>query len=40
MEPEIEDLCKCLISMGANIEGLGTKNIFIQGVENLHRIKS
>ena len=36
-EPEIEDLCRCLISMGAHIEGLGTKKIYIQGVENLYQ---
>ena len=38
-EPEIEDLCKCLISMGANIDGLGTNKISIQGVENLRKAR-
>lgn len=35
-EPEIEDLCKMLISMGAIIEGIGTHSLKIQGVQNLH----
>jgi UDP-N-acetylglucosamine 1-carboxyvinyltransferase len=36
LEPEIEDLGKLLIAMGAKIEGLGTKTITIHGVEKLH----
>lgn len=35
-EPEIVDLGKCLIKMGAKIEGLGTETIRIEGVKNLH----
>jgi UDP-N-acetylglucosamine 1-carboxyvinyltransferase len=35
-EPEITDLAKCLIGMGAGIEGLGTDHLRIQGVESLH----
>jgi UDP-N-acetylglucosamine 1-carboxyvinyltransferase len=35
-EPEIKDLGELLIKMGANIEGLGTDTIRIQGVEKLH----
>ncbi len=35
-EPEITDLAKCLIGMGAKIEGLGTDRLRIQGVERLH----
>jgi len=35
-EPEVVDLAKCLISMGANISGAGTKEIQIDGVESLH----
>ena len=35
-EPEIIDLAKCLIAMGANITGAGTSQIKIQGVEKLH----
>ncbi len=38
-EPEIQDLGDCLLSMGAKIEGLGTKKIYIQGVSNLKRAK-
>ena len=34
-EPEIVDLANCLISMGAKIEGAGTKRIVIEGVDNL-----
>ncbi|WP_459996661.1 UDP-N-acetylglucosamine 1-carboxyvinyltransferase [Marinitoga arctica] len=34
-EPEIVDLCNFLISMGAKIEGHGTSNIKIHGVEKL-----
>jgi len=35
-EPEITDLAKCLISMGAKIEGLGTDHLRVHGVERLH----
>jgi UDP-N-acetylglucosamine 1-carboxyvinyltransferase len=35
-EPEITDLAKCLIAMGARIEGLGTDHLKIQGVDSLH----
>jgi UDP-N-acetylglucosamine 1-carboxyvinyltransferase len=35
-EPEITDLAKCLIGMGARIEGLGTDHLRIQGVDSLH----
>jgi UDP-N-acetylglucosamine 1-carboxyvinyltransferase len=35
-EPEITDLAKCLIGMGAEIEGLGTDHLRIRGVERLH----
>ncbi len=35
-EPEIEDLCHCLIAMGARIEGLGTAQLAIEGVKELH----
>ncbi len=38
-EPEIEDLGNCLISMGAKIQGLGTKKILIQGVDSLKEAK-
>ncbi len=35
-EPEIIDLAKCLTAMGAKIQGAGTPQIKIQGVEKLH----
>jgi UDP-N-acetylglucosamine 1-carboxyvinyltransferase len=35
-EPEIVDLARCLIAMGAQISGAGTKTIVIDGVEALH----
>jgi UDP-N-acetylglucosamine 1-carboxyvinyltransferase len=35
-EPEITDLARCLIGMGAKIEGLGTDHLKILGVESLH----
>jgi len=35
-EPEIVDLCDCLRKMGAQIEGDGTSEITIQGVDRLH----
>jgi len=35
-EPEVIDLAKCLIAMGARIEGAGTDTITIEGVERLH----
>jgi len=34
-EPEIVDLCRALISMGARISGYGTSIIEIEGVDNL-----
>ncbi len=34
-EPEIEDLARCLIAMGARIEGLGTDRLRIEGVRRL-----
>jgi UDP-N-acetylglucosamine 1-carboxyvinyltransferase len=35
-EPEVIDLGECLVKMGAQIEGLGSDRITIQGVEALH----
>jgi UDP-N-acetylglucosamine 1-carboxyvinyltransferase len=35
-EPEVVDLAKCLVAMGANISGAGTDVIRIRGVEHLH----
>jgi UDP-N-acetylglucosamine 1-carboxyvinyltransferase len=35
-EPEIVDLCRCLVAMGAHIEGIGTETLEIEGVDRLH----
>jgi UDP-N-acetylglucosamine 1-carboxyvinyltransferase len=35
-EPEIIDLCECLIAMGARIDGVGTGTLTIEGVDRLH----
>jgi UDP-N-acetylglucosamine 1-carboxyvinyltransferase len=35
-EPEIVDLCKFLVSMGADIEGAGTTTLRIRGVKEMH----
>ncbi|MFN3433480.1 MAG: UDP-N-acetylglucosamine 1-carboxyvinyltransferase [Sphingomonas sp.] len=35
-EPEIVDLCNCLVAMGARIEGIGTDTLEIEGVDALH----
>src|SRR5690554_5392929 len=34
-EPEVVDLAKCLIAMGANIKGHGTDTIVVEGVKRL-----
>jgi UDP-N-acetylglucosamine 1-carboxyvinyltransferase len=34
-EPEVVDLAQCLKAMGANIEGIGTDRLVIQGVKSL-----
>ncbi len=34
-EPEVVDLAKCLISMGAKIQGVGSDTLIIEGVESL-----
>ena len=34
-EPEIIDLCNCIISMGGKIDGIGTSTIIVEGVDNL-----
>ncbi len=35
-EPEVTDLANLLVAMGAQISGIGTDRLVIQGVENLH----
>lgn len=38
-EPEITDMCNCLVKMGAMIEGIGTSNLVIHGKNKLHGTK-
>jgi UDP-N-acetylglucosamine 1-carboxyvinyltransferase len=35
-EPEIVDLCRLLVAMGATIDGIGSSHLTIEGVEGLH----
>lgn len=35
-EPEITDMCRCLVKMGAHIEGIGTNSLTIVGKKKLH----
>ncbi|MBX3490292.1 MAG: UDP-N-acetylglucosamine 1-carboxyvinyltransferase [Parvibaculum sp.] len=35
-EPEIGDVARCLVAMGAKISGIGTSTLRIEGVEKLH----
>jgi len=35
-EPHVQDLCRCLNSMGAKIEGIGSNILKITGVKKLH----
>jgi UDP-N-acetylglucosamine 1-carboxyvinyltransferase len=35
-EPEIEDLCRLLVAMGAHIDGIGTHVLTVEGVDHLH----
>jgi len=35
-EPHVQELCRFLNSMGANIKGVGSNTLHIEGVENLH----
>ncbi|MFC3852586.1 UDP-N-acetylglucosamine 1-carboxyvinyltransferase [Salinispirillum marinum] len=35
-EPEVVDLAKCLVAMGAKIDGIGTDTLRVTGVETLH----
>jgi UDP-N-acetylglucosamine 1-carboxyvinyltransferase len=41
-EPHVQDLCRCLIAMGARISGAGTDEIVVEGVSSLrgteHRV--
>jgi UDP-N-acetylglucosamine 1-carboxyvinyltransferase len=35
-EPHVQDLCRFLIGLGANIEGIATNSLTIHGVDSLH----
>lgn len=35
-EPHVQDLARCLNQMGAQVQGIGTNTLFIQGVDRLH----
>jgi UDP-N-acetylglucosamine 1-carboxyvinyltransferase len=35
-EPEVADLARCLVAMGADIEGIGSGTLTIRGVRQLH----
>jgi len=35
-EPEIADLCRCLVAMGAEIEGIGSSRLVVKGKTSLH----
>ena len=35
-EPEVSDLARCLVAMGADIQGIGTEKLVIRGVSDLH----
>ncbi|HVU14305.1 MAG TPA: UDP-N-acetylglucosamine 1-carboxyvinyltransferase [Phototrophicaceae bacterium] len=35
-EPHVQDLCNMLVAMGAQIDGIGSNRLTIQGVEKLH----
>ncbi len=35
-EPEVSDLAQCLVAMGAQIEGIGSDTLHVQGVARLH----
>lgn len=38
-EPEIQDLCRMLVAMGARIDGIGTATLTIEGVDRLHPVR-
>ncbi len=35
-EPEVADLARCLVAMGAKIDGIGTDTVRVEGVDRLH----
>ena len=39
IEPEVEDLARFLVCMGARIQGIGTHRLEVQGVDALHGVR-
>ena len=37
-EPEVADLARCLVAMGARIEGIGSPTLVVEGVERLQAV--
>ncbi len=35
-EPSVQDLCRLLVSMGAEIDGIGSNHLTVNGVDHLH----
>ena len=35
-EPHVQDLCRFLVALGADIEGIGTNSLRVAGAERLH----
>jgi len=35
-EPHVQDVCRCLMTLGARIEGLGSNTLRVEGVPKLH----
>jgi len=38
-EPEVVDLARCLVKMGAQIEGIGSDTLVIDGIDSLHGVE-
>ncbi len=38
-EPEVTDLARCLVQMGAKISGIGTRRLVVEGVETLKGVR-
>ncbi len=38
-EPDIVDICTMLVAMGANIEGIGTSTLVVEGVDSLRPVE-
>lgn len=38
-EPEIVDICRMLVDMGAKVDGIGSSTLTVQGVQELHPVE-